>query len=80
MTTPVKDRRPRAYPAPEFPPRKPKLFARTPPAIFPSLLGLLGLGLAARKAAGKFVDFEALIAAPGVPVEALKARRDAMVF
>ena len=46
---PAKDRRPRAYPAPEFPPRKPKLFARTPPAIFPVLLGLLGLGLAARK-------------------------------
>ncbi len=44
-----KDRRPRAYPAPEFPPRKPKLFARTPPALFPVLLGLLGLGLAARK-------------------------------
>ena len=44
-----KDRRPRAYPAPEFPPRKPKLFARTPPALFPALLGLLGLGLAARK-------------------------------
>lgn len=46
------DRRPRAYPAPEFPPRKPRLFARTPPAIFPVILGLLGLGLAARKAAG----------------------------
>lgn len=45
------DRRPRAYPAPEFPPRKPKLFARTPPAIFPVLLGLLGLGLALRKGA-----------------------------
>ena len=43
-----KDRRPRMYPAPEFPPRKPKLFARTPPAIFPSLLGVLGLGLAYR--------------------------------
>lgn len=49
MSEPVKDRRPRAYPAPEFPPRKPKLFARTPPAIFPVLLGLLGLGLATRK-------------------------------
>ncbi|WP_239489324.1 helix-hairpin-helix domain-containing protein [Luteitalea sp. TBR-22] len=36
--------------------------------------------VAARKAAGKFADFEALIAAPGVPVDALKARRDAMVF
>lgn len=52
MSEPVKDRRPRAYPAPEFPPRKPKLFARTPPAIFPVILGLLGLGLAARKGAG----------------------------
>lgn len=49
MSEAPKDRRPRAYPAPEFPPRKPKLFARTPPALFPALLGLLGLGLAARK-------------------------------
>jgi tellurite resistance protein len=46
-----KDRRPRMYPAPEFPPRKPKIFARTPPAIFPSLLGILGLGLALRQGA-----------------------------
>lgn len=51
MTETAKDRRPRAYPPPEFPPRKPKLFARTPPAIFPVILGLLGLGLAARKGA-----------------------------
>ena len=51
MSDTTKDRRPRAYPAPEFPPRKPKLFARTPPAIFPSILGLLGLGLAARRGA-----------------------------
>jgi tellurite resistance protein len=49
MTKAAKDRRPRAYPAPEFPPRKPKLFAKTPPAIFPVILGLLGLGLALRK-------------------------------
>lgn len=49
MTDTAKDRRPRAYPAPEFPPRKPKLFAKTPPAIFPVILGLLGLGLALRK-------------------------------
>lgn len=46
-----KDRRPRSYPAPEFPPRQPKAFARTPPAIFPLILGLLALGLAARKGA-----------------------------
>jgi tellurite resistance protein len=50
MTTAPKDRRPRAYPPPEFPPRQPRLFARTPPAIFPVILGLLGLGLAARAA------------------------------
>lgn len=47
-----KDRRPPMFPAPEFPPRQPKLFARTPPAIFPSILGLLGLGLAARSGVG----------------------------
>lgn len=41
--------RPKTYPAPEFPPRKPKLFARTPPAIFPALLGLQGLALALRR-------------------------------
>lgn len=43
--------RPKQYPPPEFPPRRPAAFARTPPAIFPPILGLLGLGLAARKAA-----------------------------
>lgn len=57
------DRRPRAYPAPEFPPRKPKLFAKTPPAIFPVLLGLLGLGLALRKACS-------VLGLPGGAVEA----------
>lgn len=50
MTDTPKDRRPKAFPPPEFPPRKPKLFARTPPAIFPAILGLLGLGLALRRA------------------------------
>lgn len=40
--------RPRMYPPPEFPPRKLPAFARTPPAIFPVLLGLLGLALALR--------------------------------
>lgn len=44
-----KDRRPRSFPPPEFPPRRPKLFARTPPAVFPSILGLIGLGLALRQ-------------------------------
>jgi tellurite resistance protein len=47
---PKVNRRPKTYPAPEFPPRKPKLFAKTPPAIFPVVLGLLGLGLTLRKA------------------------------
>jgi tellurite resistance protein len=37
------DARPKRYPPPEFPPRRPALFAKTPPAIFPSILGLLGL-------------------------------------
>lgn len=35
--------RPKRYPPPEFPPRRAALFARTPPAVFPSILGLLGL-------------------------------------
>lgn len=41
--------RPKAYPPPEFPPRRLPLFARMPPAVFPSLMGLLGLGLALRR-------------------------------
>ena len=57
------ERRPKAYPPPEFPPRKPKLFAKTPPAIFPVVLGLLGLGLALRKAL-------AVLDLPGGVVEA----------
>lgn len=36
--------------------------------------------VAARKAAGRFADFDALAAAPGVPVEALTKRRDALFF
>lgn len=40
--------RPKMYPPPEFPPRRAAPFARTPPAIFPVLLGLLGLALALR--------------------------------
>ena len=34
----------------------------------------------ARKAAGRFADFDALVAAPGVPVAALTKRRDALHF
>ena len=33
-----------------------------------------------RKAHGPFADFDALIAVPGAPVEALRKRRDAIVF
>lgn len=45
--------RPKLYPPPEFPPRRPKLFAKTPPAIFPPILGLLGLAGAVRLALGR---------------------------
>lgn len=47
---------------PPFPPGKPRLFARTPPAIFPSILGMMGLGIALR---GGF----AVMAIPGDLVE-----------
>jgi tellurite resistance protein len=40
--------RPKMYPPPEFPPRRVRLFANTPPAIFPPILGLLGLVMALR--------------------------------
>jgi tellurite resistance protein len=51
MTDPAqKDRQPRQFPAPEFPPRRPKRFARLPPAVFSPILGLLGLVLALRLA------------------------------
>lgn len=46
MTT----RRPPVFPPPQFPPARPPLFARTPPAIFPSIMGLFGLGFSLRKA------------------------------
>lgn len=45
MTT---EPRPKRFPPPAFPPRKAPAFARTPPAIFPVLLGLCGLALALR--------------------------------
>ena len=41
--------RPKLFPPPEFPPRRPARFARMPPAVFSVLLGLLGLGLALRR-------------------------------
>lgn len=46
MTT----RRPPVFPPPQFPPARPPLFARTPPAVFPSIMGLFGLGFTLRKA------------------------------
>lgn len=49
---PPANRRPKAFPPPEFPPRKAKLFARTPPAAFPVLLGLMALALALRQGLG----------------------------
>ncbi|MCU0905198.1 MAG: tellurium resistance protein [Tabrizicola sp.] len=45
--------RPKRFPPPAFPPRQPALFARTPPAIFSPILGLLGLALAVRLALGQ---------------------------
>lgn len=42
--------RPKRFPPPEFPPRRAKLFQRTPPAVFPPILGLLGLAVAVRLA------------------------------
>lgn len=42
--------RPKAFPPPQFPPHRPGRFARMPPAVFPAILGLLGLGLLLRRA------------------------------
>lgn len=39
---------PKLYPPPQFPPRQPGRFDRVPPAIFPAILGLFGLGLGLR--------------------------------
>lgn len=50
--TPMAERahpRPKIYPPPQFPPRRPGRFDRVPPAVFPAILGLLGLGLALRR-------------------------------
>lgn len=41
--------RPKIHPAPEFPPRRPGRFDRVPLAVFPAILGLLGLGLLLRR-------------------------------
>lgn len=50
--------RPKAYPPPQFPPRRPGRSDRVPPAVFPAILGLFGLGLALRPG----------LAAAGLPV------------
>lgn len=49
----TREPRPKRYPPPEFPERRPALFAKTPPAVFPSILGLLGLVAALRLAFGR---------------------------
>lgn len=40
--------RPKVFPPPQFPPARLRAFSQTPPAIFPALLGLLGLVTALR--------------------------------
>ena len=52
--TPPPGHRPKAFPPPQFPLRRPAMFARMPPAVFPALLGLLGLGLALRRGLASF--------------------------
>lgn len=46
--------RPRMFPPPEFPPRRKPAFSRMPPAVFPAILGFLGLGLALRRGLSAF--------------------------
>ncbi|MDO8882163.1 tellurium resistance protein [Pseudotabrizicola sp.] len=50
MSRDPNQRRPKMFPPPEFPPRKLPLFARMPPAVFPVVLGMLGLALALKRA------------------------------
>lgn len=44
-------KRPPIFPAPQFPPVKLRAFQRMPPAVFPAIMGLFGLGLALRRGA-----------------------------
>ena len=61
--------RPKMYPPPEFPPRQVPLFANTPPALFPPILGLLGLVAALRVGAGRLgVGVEVVDLAAGMVV------------
>ena len=66
--------RPKHYPAPEFPPARRARFSRTPPAIFPPIMGLLGLGLALRRAS------EALALPPAVAEVVLGATSALWLF
>ena len=52
--TPPPGYRPKSFPPPQFPLRRPALFARMPPAVFPVLMGTLGLGLALRRGLAGF--------------------------
>jgi tellurite resistance protein len=45
-------KRPPIFPPPQFPPVKLRAFQRMPPAVFPAIMGLFGLGLALRRGAG----------------------------
>lgn len=88
---PPKDQRSKSYPPPDFPPRRPAMFAKTPPAIFPVILGLLGLTLALRlslQAVGMSADPAELLAGVAVALWAFAtlaylaklARRPAVVI
>jgi tellurite resistance protein len=44
-------KRPPIFPPPQFPPVKLRAFQRMPPAVFPAIMGLFGLGLALRRGA-----------------------------
>ena len=46
-------KRPPVFPPPQFPPVKLRPFQRMPPAVFPAIMGLFGLGLALRRAAAE---------------------------
>ncbi|HMO72163.1 MAG TPA: tellurium resistance protein [Paracoccaceae bacterium] len=45
-------RRPPVFPPPQFPPPRLPAFARMPPAVFPAVMGLYGLGLGLRRVPG----------------------------
>lgn len=55
--------RPRMFPPPQFPPRRAPPFARMPPAVFPAVMGLYGLGLALRRVEGAGAAADVLLGA-----------------